>query len=226
MDVYYCFYDKKKEQKEKIAHQIGYGLLFYGLKKRYGIEQVPKIEKGKYGKPYLYDYPQIYFNISHCNGAAVCIIAEYEIGIDIEGKRRVTQALVQKALTEREKKDFSCYQAEDVEMGFLQYWTLKESFIKAIGRGLSFPLCEVEFYLKQDQRFLQFLQLSKEQKPFYFQKQIHLIASNQKKWQFLQTVLGEHYLLSICFPNQEGIYTTCKLQEVKSSNFFNRENTI
>ena len=47
MDVYYCFYDKKKEQKEKIAHQIGYGLLFYGLKKRYGIEQVPKIEKGK-----------------------------------------------------------------------------------------------------------------------------------------------------------------------------------
>ena len=47
----------------------------------------------------------------------------------------LTQALVQKALTEREKKDFSCYQAEDVEMGFLQYWTLKESFIKAFIRS-------------------------------------------------------------------------------------------
>lgn len=154
MNIYYYLYKNNTgKQKEKAGHQAAYVLLSYILEKEYGIFKFPKIEKSPYGKPYFPDYPQIHFNISHCDNMAVCVTAGYEVGIDIERKRQVKQILVKKVLTQKEQIDLQKRKEEEFEMAFLQYWTLKESFIKAIGRGLSFPLCDIEFYFDPDQIF-------------------------------------------------------------------------
>lgn len=209
MGVYYCFYNrienKIKEQKEKAGHKAGYALLSYALEKEYKIYKLPKIEKGRYGKPFFPDYPQIQFNISHCDSMAVCVLARQEVGIDVEEKRKVSQALVKKALTEQERDTLQQKPVEYFEMGFLQYWTLKESFIKAIGRGLSFPLKDVEFYFHPNQRFPNLLSLSTLQKQSLSNLFTSLspISSNQKDWQFFQIVLEENYLLSVCFRKEE-----------------------
>lgn len=216
MHLYYCLYkDQCKEQKEKagyhVGHKAGYDLLSYALEKEYGICELPKIEKGRYGKPYFPEYPQIHFNISHCDGMAACVTAEHEVGIDVEGRRRIRQALVNKVLTENERIELQKCGTDEFEMGFLRYWTLKESFIKAIGRGLSFPLKDIEFSIMQenlDQTVLErivpnLMLLSK--KSEHMVLNLTAVSSNQKDWQFFQTVLEKEYLLSICFHKEEGI---------------------
>lgn len=215
MKIYYHLYEKQTGlQKEKAGHQAGYALLSYALRKEYGIEKLPVIEKGRYGKPYFSEYPQIHFNISHCDGMAACVLAERETGIDVEGKRRVRQAILKKALTESERQELLTYWREEPEMGFLHYWTLKESFIKAIGKGLSYPLCEIEFKLEhREEKLIQ-------------------ISSNQKGWKFFQTIIKGNYLLAVCCDEAESaageqsLYeVTCEEMPVKCSNFFNTENT-
>lgn len=219
MKIYYSLTEEDTgKRKNKVGHQVGYALLSYALQKEYGIDKLPTMEKGKYGKPYFPKHPQIHFNISHCIGMTACILSEWEVGIDVEGRRRVSQSLINKVLAENERKellgdddkDFK----EDFEMRFLRYWTLKESFIKAIGKGLSYPLCEVEFRLERRE-----------------DNQIQ-VFSNQNDWHFFQTVLKDNYLLSVCFDKEEPVENVWDLQEVSylqlsamCSNFFNTENT-
>lgn len=219
MKIYYSLIEEDTGKQKNIAgHQAGYALLSYALQKEYGMEELPAMEKGQYGKPYFPKYPQIHFNISHCVGMASCVLAEREVGIDVEGRRRISQSLVNKVLTEDERKELlkegDNNFKEDFEMRFLRYWTLKESFIKAIGKGLSYPLCEVEFRLERKE-----------------ENQIQ-VFSNQKDWQFIQTVLKDKYLLSVCFDKEEPIEKVWDIQEIsylqlhtKCSNFFNTENT-
>lgn len=212
MNIYYSLYSNNRKD-QKAGHRTGYALLSYALEKEYRMDRLPKIERGRYGKPFFSDYPQIHFNISHCNGMAVCALARQEVGIDVEKRRQVSLALVKKALTEQEREELQNYSEKDFEMGFLQYWTLKESFIKAIGKGLSFPLNKIEFYLEKTQIFQNLTPLLEVQ-------DINLfdwipIASNQKDWQFFQFFLKKDYLLSLCFYREEAIYKEkCRLQEV------------
>jgi len=52
----------------------------------------------------------------------------------------------EKQLTPREWKDvYSRGNVEGVEQRFIQYWSLKEAFVKAIGMGLGYDLGLVEF---------------------------------------------------------------------------------
>ncbi len=202
MKIYYCFGCSDKAG-QKTGHAAGYALLSYALKKEYQIDTLPKIEKGRYGKPFFPAYPQIHFNISHCNGMAACILAEKEVGIDTEKKRQVNFSLIKKALTEQERKTLQNISKEQFEMSFLQYWTLKESFIKAIGRGLSFPLEEIEFYLTKSQTVQTLYPLFKEQAPIFLISTP--ILSNQSDWQFVQFYLKDDYFLSVCFHKEEPL---------------------
>ena len=45
---------------------------------------VLKFEKNQYGKPYLSEHPDFYFNISHSGEYVLCAIDNNPIGVDIE----------------------------------------------------------------------------------------------------------------------------------------------
>ena len=96
-----------------------------------------------YGKPYLKNYSDVYFNISHCCELAVCAVGKSEIGIDAENIREYRPNVVKRAFSEREQEILE--KSEDKNRDFFRIWTLKESFVKAIGIGVSYPLKSCEF---------------------------------------------------------------------------------
>lgn len=100
----------------------------------------------KYGRPFL-KFPRIKnfdFNLSHSEDYIVLAIADCPIGIDIEKIKPLDIKIAIDYFTEQELKYLDSYPVKRLER-FHELWVLKESFIKAIGRGLSFPLKKINF---------------------------------------------------------------------------------
>ena len=95
------------------------------------------LKYNSYKRPYLeavFD-----FNISHSGDIAICAISDTcKIGIDIEKIQPVEIDHYNIQLSEMERQQIK--KADDSNRTFFNTWTKKESFIKAIGKGLSHPL--------------------------------------------------------------------------------------
>lgn len=104
------------------------------------------VKLNRYSKPEINN--EIHFNISHTRGLACCAIASHPIGIDAELIKPVNIKLTDKVCSLKEKE---CIRSSDnTSFEFLKYWTLKESYIKKIGMGLSFPMNKINFDIKVD----------------------------------------------------------------------------
>ena len=103
------------------------------------------------GKPFLIHDRPIFFNIS--NSEDLCVYAfsyDGEVGIDIERIRQMPdiEQLIQKNLTVREKE----YVVKDPDKKlarFFRFWTIKESYLKAIGEGMRLTPDNLEFFVEQ-----------------------------------------------------------------------------
>ncbi|MGN0613359.1 MAG: 4'-phosphopantetheinyl transferase family protein [Porcipelethomonas sp.] len=103
---------------------------------------------GSYGKPYLKNSDNIFFNISHCTGLAAAVIENCEAGIDAENIRQWHPRVAKRVFSERELTVLDS--SDDKDEMFFRIWTLKESFVKAIGIGISYPLKTCEFIIDDD----------------------------------------------------------------------------
>ncbi len=102
-----------------------------------------RIHKAEYGKPYLADYPDLAFNLSHtANKMVVAIAYHCELGVDIEQckPRKNLAALVDKCFAEEEKNYWQQLPEAQQTLAFYHFWTRKEAFIKATGRGIALGL--------------------------------------------------------------------------------------
>ena len=102
-----------------------------------------RIQKAKHGKPFLVDYPELAFNLSHtANQMVVAIAKNCELGVDIEQcKPRLNlAALVDKCFAEEEKNYWQQLPTSQQTLTFYQFWTRKEAFVKATGRGIALGL--------------------------------------------------------------------------------------
>jgi 4'-phosphopantetheinyl transferase len=90
------------------------------------------------------------FNLSHTHGLVACVVGRgTTVGIDVERLDRLRDAmsLATRFFSPAEVADLhACEQATRARR-FIELWTLKESFIKAIGKGLSQPLDSFSFSL-------------------------------------------------------------------------------
>lgn len=141
--LYITGIEKSTENKHSREHRTGKMLLGIALREEYGIRKLPIIEKREHGKPYFPDYAGIHFNISHAADMAVCVVAQSELGVDIEAARTVREALLRRVLTEAERDWFM--HSQDKEEAFIRLWTLKESYVKATGEGLGADFTKIEF---------------------------------------------------------------------------------
>jgi 4'-phosphopantetheinyl transferase len=108
--------------------------------------QTWQFETNAYGRPHI-SQPKVssnlQFNLSNTAGLVVCAVSiDCEIGIDVENITRTvdTDELAPSVFAPAEVADFRGARLEDRRDRFFSYWTLKESYIKARGMGLSLPL--------------------------------------------------------------------------------------
>ncbi|MCM3670695.1 4'-phosphopantetheinyl transferase superfamily protein [Mesobacillus maritimus] len=93
----------------------------------------------EFGKPYIENVP-FYFNTSHSGDWVVGIFGNDEVGIDIEKIKEIDFDIARHFFSTNECQDLEQKNQHDKLYYFYDLWTLKESFIKNIGTGLSFSL--------------------------------------------------------------------------------------
>jgi 4'-phosphopantetheinyl transferase len=110
--------------------------------------------KGDKGKPEIANPPlPLRFNISHTQGLIVCAVAlNVDLGVDVEYVKRKssTTKIAQYKFSALEVAELKSQPLDNQRKRFFDYWTLKESYIKAVGGGLSIPLDEFSFNIVDD----------------------------------------------------------------------------
>jgi 4'-phosphopantetheinyl transferase len=134
--------EQRREQALKFKYELGqrlcvlaYQLLKQGLKEAYGMEENPVFEYNEHGKPAIVGHPEIYFNLSHCKEAAICVISDQPIGVDVESIREYRESLVHYTMNDEEIREIKS--SENPASAFIRLWTMKEATMKLIGTGIS-----------------------------------------------------------------------------------------
>jgi len=145
--IEYLPYDRKEKilnyrfHHDSIRSYITELLLQYILHKNLGANYVKNgLQKNKYGKPYIKSDKNLHFNISHSGAWVVCVTHDNEVGIDIEEVKLIDLEIAKFSFSKREFLNLMNTKALKRPEYFYELWTLKESFVKAVGKGLSFPL--------------------------------------------------------------------------------------
>jgi 4'-phosphopantetheinyl transferase len=92
--------------------------------------------------------PDLRFNLSHTPGLVACAVTVgREVGVDVEqiGRRLVHDTIPERFFSAREVADLRARPEAEQRPLFFDYWTLKESYIKARGLGLALPLGQFSF---------------------------------------------------------------------------------
>ena len=95
------------------------------------IKKTVKWDTENGGKLYLTQNKDLYVNLSHSGGYAVCAVHNKDVGIDIQHLRECDMNLAKRFFTVEETEYINC--SADKNNAFFEVWTKKESFVKAIG---------------------------------------------------------------------------------------------
>lgn len=125
------------------------------------------LERDEYGKPFLPECPKLQLNLSHSGGYVACAVGERPVGVDVERwrSRRGRDRIVKK-FHPLEQEAYRAAGEHERERLFHELWVLKESFLKADGRGLLLPLNSfyMEGILRERGRVIQ----KENEKDFYY----------------------------------------------------------
>ncbi|WP_298483330.1 4'-phosphopantetheinyl transferase superfamily protein [uncultured Ruminococcus sp.] len=154
------------------AHDTAHQLLRRVLQEFFGLP-LPEIARDSHGKPFFPDVPQLHFNLSHCRGLAVCGVSDRPIGVDAEEIRPLRERVLRRAFSPEETR--TVRESQHPDEYFFRLWTLKESYVKAIGVGISYPLQTLSFVLDGDS-----------------------IQTSVSGWQFGQFLVQPGWVVSCC----------------------------
>ena len=140
------------EQRRQLAlryrHELGrrtcaaaYLLLCEGLRKEHGITEKPVFEFGEHGKPSIIGRPDLHFSLSHCREAAICVLSDRPVGIDIESVGRYNERLARYTMNEEAMAKIIASNRPDI--AFTRLWTQKEAVLKCTGEGIGNDLKNV-----------------------------------------------------------------------------------
>lgn len=130
---------------------------------RYGVMAPAewRFERNDYGKPAVVAWqagrPPLVFNTSHTHGLVACVVARgTSVGIDVERCSRSVSAsdLAARLFAEPELHSLQRCGPEARQTRFIELWTLKEAYMKAVGLGLRLPLNSFAFRFEDRSRLL------------------------------------------------------------------------
>jgi len=167
-----------------------------------------RFRSNRYGRPAI-ETPtsSLHFNLSHTNGLVVCLVCrDREVGVDVEPRSRSGEwlDLANRFFSPGEAAALRQIEARERPRRFLEYWTLKEAYIKARGMGLAIPLGDFSFDLppeRQDDVQIQFAAA---------------LDDTPARWQFGVGPLGDHHLVATAIEIDAGTAIRITTREAAS----------
>ncbi|MBQ6076384.1 MAG: 4'-phosphopantetheinyl transferase superfamily protein [Lachnospiraceae bacterium] len=98
------------------------------------------------GKPYLRYYTDLHFNLSHGGELAVCAVSDRPVGADAEPLLFPDPDIAAFAFSGEERRWLAEQAEADASPAFTRLWVRKESYLKCLGTGLSYPLRELTLH--------------------------------------------------------------------------------
>lgn len=154
----------------------------------------------QYGKPEVWNQDArangISFNLSHTSGLIVIVLGiarDRAIGVDVENVRQQRAALevAERYFAPQEVSALRMLPREEQGNRFFEYWTLKESYIKARGMGLSIPFGRFAFNLEEPG----LIRLSIEP----------TLRDRPECWDFWQFMAAEQSRVALCVARFDGV---------------------
>jgi 4'-phosphopantetheinyl transferase len=141
--------------------------------------------RSKNGKPFL-ENNIVRFNLSHSGDWVVMSIAEAEVGIDAELIRPINYHIAERFFSKDEVTILNSKEGDEKLAYFFDLWTLKESYLKLIGTGLTRSLSSFTVHMNSGE--------------FVISEEGNKMNT---KIFFRQYSLSENYKLSVCsYTNQ------------------------
>jgi 4'-phosphopantetheinyl transferase len=141
----------------------------------------------EYGRPEITnDHKELSFNIAHTDRLVVLgVTLRRALGVDTEcfRSREAPLEVVDRFFAPAEIAALNALPKDDQSRRFFEYWTLKESYIKARTMGLSLPLDKFSFELKPNQPIA--LSIDPE------------LSDSPSRWSFFQFTIEDH-LAAVC----------------------------
>lgn len=141
--------DKLRFEKDKfLSLSVDY-LLRYALSE-IGIDYSNiKIDFENNNKPILKNYDGVFFNLSHSEDIAMCTISNDEVGCDVQKMANNSLEIADRFFCNNELDLINRQDTfEEKREMFYRIWTLKESYMKALGLGFELGLSEFEIYFE------------------------------------------------------------------------------
>lgn len=132
--------DALRRPEDKCRSLCAWLLLVRALREQGISPEDIQIAYGAHGKPALLGNHPLFFNLSHSGQRVLCALSHEEVGCDVEQMRPVNLKLAKRFFSPSEYEALCGLPQEEQQAAFLRLWTRKESFVKAVGTGLSLPL--------------------------------------------------------------------------------------
>lgn len=165
-----------------------------------------KFTRSSHGRPEI-DAPAwargLSFNLSSTQGLAACAVTrDHTIGLDVEPQDRWDSSIGAAArwFAPQEVEDLTRRRSEDRRRRFVEYWTLKEAYVKARGLGLSLPLHDFAFSIRSFDK----IEIGFEPR----------LVDESRNWQFALLRLPSPHLLAIAINRPQGHDVQIVLREV------------
>lgn len=206
--IYYAYYTPVSDSISAVSrqeHNLGHALLIRGLQELFQLSFSPEeleqtLKTDANGKPYLPNYPEICFNITHCDQLAACVFHDHPVGIDAEFPGYYPDVLVNRALSKPEKDLLQSHNADLSENRewFYRLWTLKEAYVKKIGIGVDTDLTDFSF-------------------SFSGGENVSSVTCSDPDILCYQTKLNHGHILSVCYegPDPSVKLVFCSQQHVQ-----------
>ena len=103
----------------------------------------PELDYTEAGKPFLRRMPEpaVHFNLSHGGELVICAVSDRPVGADVEPLLPFERDLAEYAFSPAELQWLESL--PDPSLAFTRLWVRKESYLKCLGTGLSYPLREL-----------------------------------------------------------------------------------
>lgn len=159
---------------------LGDAMVYRILRDKLGLDPMNiEIVRNAYGKPFLKDHDNLHFNVSHSGHWIVCAVSHEPVGIDVEKIEAIDMDIAKRYFHKTEFNSLlSCDPSVRLSR-FFDLWTLKESYIKAVGKGLHLPLDSFALALQDG-----------EWDP--------IVGEDGETYYFKQYAVEEGYKLSVC----------------------------